>query len=449
MFHKKLFKGAKEALLGKPAKTEVRELSLLTPEQQRQFNQELLPRLLARADQRQVVSFSPVDVPVSERVGAIPQISQSPAQGTSLAALAEQARRLATGEAVQQQVDLLSQLSTLFQQQAGQGARERALQVSPEANVAAGAAFAQQQQAQTLSPEAQQALEQMLSGTPQQFEEFFQKAVQEPALQQFNEQVLPMIARQYAAQFFGSDRERADMLAQRELIRALTQARADLAFQAAQEARNRQQVGIQLEQADLVRQAQERVADAQVADQIARTLGQQQLAAGELGQQALALDRQTALAALEQQTGINRQTIADLATIVQVANIPFEQAVKLVGLDLQRVLANADIDARQFEQAIRNEQLGLEAQQLQAAADQNQLQALQLLLQAIISPRKENLVVQKGGRQGLLAPLLGGIGQGIGAAFGGPIGAAIGGSVGNSLGQAATPNKDERAVAKR
>ena len=402
MLHKKI----KKLLFGEPAKTKVRQLSTLTPEQQRLLNQEITPRLLEGLDQR---AFGQVTVQPDqlERIAQTVVPTTNPAMQASLSALEEVARREAVGDAREARLRQAQQLVELAQQ-VGQVSAPAELLDEAQRRVA-------QVQAAQLSPEAQAALAQMLSGEPQQFEEFFQKAIQEPALQQFNEQVLPMIARRFAGQFFGSDRERADLLAQRELLRALTEQRARLAFDAQQRALERQAQAVGLEQQDLQRQAAERAQQAAAVAELARLAGQQQLGAGQL---ELA-GQQQALAALEAQTGIDRAQIANLATVMQASGLPLEAAAKAVGLDIQRALANADISRTEFEQALRSEQLGLEAQQLEEARRQA---LLQILLQAALGQRMENVLVQRGARQGLLQP----IAKGFGAAIGGPFGAAIG-----------------------
>ena len=80
--------------------------------------------------------------------------------------------------------------------------------------------------------QAQETFQGLLSDTfdPEQFEEFFRGAIEEPALRAFQERVLPGISRRSAGSFFGSERRETDIRAREDLIQALTQSRAGLAF---------------------------------------------------------------------------------------------------------------------------------------------------------------------------------------------------------------------------
>lgn len=83
------------------------------------------------------------------------------------------------------------------------------------------------------------ALLQQLTGGPQDINQFFQDTVQDPLLQNFQEDILPGISRQYASNFFSSDRQNADARAQEELLRQLTQARSGFSFNARENDLNR------------------------------------------------------------------------------------------------------------------------------------------------------------------------------------------------------------------
>jgi len=59
------------------------------------------------------------------------------------------------------------------------------------------------------------------------FNEFFKSNIQDPAVEAFNEDVLPSISRNYGgASFFGSDRQKADQRATKDLTTGLTRERA-------------------------------------------------------------------------------------------------------------------------------------------------------------------------------------------------------------------------------
>jgi len=77
---------------------------------------------------------------------------------------------------------------------------------------------------------ADERLNKIISGqetSTEEFNKFFDVGVQNPALRDFQEQVLPSIGRSYGgSNFFGSERSRADDLARRNLLESLTQERA-------------------------------------------------------------------------------------------------------------------------------------------------------------------------------------------------------------------------------
>jgi flagellar motility protein MotE (MotC chaperone) len=77
-------------------------------------------------------------------------------------------------------------------------------------------------------------------GDPTAFNEYFNQAVQAPALEAYREDVLPAISRGTAESgFFGSARREADARSSAELIDALTQARATGAYQSREAGLNR------------------------------------------------------------------------------------------------------------------------------------------------------------------------------------------------------------------
>ena len=68
-------------------------------------------------------------------------------------------------------------------------------------------------------------------GGGRDFEEFFRETIREPALEQFEEDIIPGISRRFAQDFFGGERIQAEESAREDLIDALTRARAGLAFE--------------------------------------------------------------------------------------------------------------------------------------------------------------------------------------------------------------------------
>ncbi len=79
--------------------------------------------------------------------------------------------------------------------------------------------------------------EDILTRGPQDFEEFFQKVVQEPALRSFEEDVAPRIREAFGGssnEFFTGQRVEQEGRAARDLIESLDRERANLAFQTEQ-----------------------------------------------------------------------------------------------------------------------------------------------------------------------------------------------------------------------
>lgn len=74
---------------------------------------------------------------------------------------------------------------------------------------------------------------------PQDFEDFFTRTVQDPALERFQEDVLPGISRKFSSSFYGSERREADQRAQEEFIDSLMKARSGLAFKTEEAQRDR------------------------------------------------------------------------------------------------------------------------------------------------------------------------------------------------------------------
>lgn len=71
-------------------------------------------------------------------------------------------------------------------------------------------------------------------------EDFFTTNIRDPALKSFRETVLPQIGREFGgANFFGSERQRADAEAREDLLTGLTRSRGDITFRAEQANRDR------------------------------------------------------------------------------------------------------------------------------------------------------------------------------------------------------------------
>ncbi|MCI0418695.1 MAG: hypothetical protein L0312_05650 [Acidobacteria bacterium] len=97
--------------------------------------------------------------------------------------------------------------------------------------------------------EAQTALGRVLrtGGAPVDFEDYFQRSVRDPAVQEFRELILPELTRRYGSSgAFGSDRKLAEDRATEGLTRSLAGARSELAFRTQSDAANRLVQALQL-----------------------------------------------------------------------------------------------------------------------------------------------------------------------------------------------------------
>lgn len=84
------------------------------------------------------------------------------------------------------------------------------------------------------------ALDPFLAGDVGDFEDFFQRTVAEPGLQQFQEDILPALDRQFGPSgFFGSERNRANVRATEDLTDALTRERSRIGFETRESALDR------------------------------------------------------------------------------------------------------------------------------------------------------------------------------------------------------------------
>ncbi len=76
-----------------------------------------------------------------------------------------------------------------------------------------------------------EALGDIFSAGPRDIDEFFRQTVQDPLLEQFQEDILPGISRRFSGNsFFDTERASADQRASEELIDSLTRARTETAF---------------------------------------------------------------------------------------------------------------------------------------------------------------------------------------------------------------------------
>jgi len=84
------------------------------------------------------------------------------------------------------------------------------------------------------------ALARALSGEPESFEEYYQRAVQEPMLEEFERTIMPAVSKKYAPSgYWSSERVRSEERTRRDLLNALTRARSELAYKARESALER------------------------------------------------------------------------------------------------------------------------------------------------------------------------------------------------------------------
>lgn len=76
------------------------------------------------------------------------------------------------------------------------------------------------------------ALEQLFTQGPQDIDEFFTETIEKPALESFQETIIPDIRTRFAPQFFGGERREAEGRATEDLIEGLTRERARVGFEA-------------------------------------------------------------------------------------------------------------------------------------------------------------------------------------------------------------------------
>ncbi|MHA2069800.1 MAG: hypothetical protein ACXABY_36005 [Candidatus Thorarchaeota archaeon] len=80
----------------------------------------------------------------------------------------------------------------------------------------------------------------ILAKGPEDFEEYYRSAIEQPLMERFSEDILPGISRGYAPSgFYSSQRLDADQRAEEELIEALAGGRAETGFRARESQLNR------------------------------------------------------------------------------------------------------------------------------------------------------------------------------------------------------------------
>lgn len=132
-----------------------------------------------------------------------------------------------------EQKALLSQLQPVLSSRVGQTAAPTSLEtISLEGleNLASGVTAEG-----SPSTAAKGALTDLLTKGPTDFEDFFQTTVKDPALRDFERDIIPAIRERFAPQFFGGERREAEGRATEDLLRFLTQERSRLAFETSQE----------------------------------------------------------------------------------------------------------------------------------------------------------------------------------------------------------------------
>ena len=127
------------------------------------------------------------------------------------------------------------------------------------------------------SQEYQDAMRSALSGQPADIGGYFKETVQDPMLRTFREEVLPDISRAYGSNYWGSERLGAQRKAAESLTSSLTSARANMAYNAEEAARNRMLSALGLEQSNMMLpgQAYESFLTAGALPRLLRTQGQQ------------------------------------------------------------------------------------------------------------------------------------------------------------------------------
>lgn len=82
-------------------------------------------------------------------------------------------------------------------------------------------------------------LKDIIAQGPQDIDRAFTESIQDPLLQDFEENILPRIGRQFGGAFFGSERRDADARAREDLVQTLGRERARFGFEARENDLNR------------------------------------------------------------------------------------------------------------------------------------------------------------------------------------------------------------------
>lgn len=91
---------------------------------------------------------------------------------------------------------------------------------------------AQQENIQSATGSGLDALETIFTQGPQDIDDFFTATVQDPLLEEFQEDILPNIQTRFAPAFFGGERREAEARAREDLLDTLVRERARIGFEA-------------------------------------------------------------------------------------------------------------------------------------------------------------------------------------------------------------------------
>lgn len=219
-------------------------------------------------------------------------------------------------------------------------------------------------------------LREVFAGGPTDFEDFFQTNIQDPMIQNFQEDVLPQISRrQGLSGFTTSGRVDQDRRATEALMESLTRSRSDLAFRTRESDQNRRLQAAQglqeAEQGDLTRRLQAALGGRDIDARVAT------------GDADRALRGALGLADVEQVEGQRINALANLLGVQgQIANQDAQFQERQLDRDIEVALAEAGFDREEIQQA----------------------------LQLLSIPEIENVVLNNPGQQGLLGSFLQGLG---------------------------------------
>lgn len=83
-------------------------------------------------------------------------------------------------------------------------------------------------------------IQNLLKGDATDFTQVYKDSVENPLLKDFKNNIMPSISRKYGGNFFGSDRQKADDTATKNLFDTLSSERSKFAFNSLEAAKNRQ-----------------------------------------------------------------------------------------------------------------------------------------------------------------------------------------------------------------